>query len=70
MMVKVKVQTCGSEEVSGTNVIRISTEVSGLKRGEEEMPRMQMGRVVPQGEGGTAAKSDTKDISKHSYIIL
>ena len=71
MMVKVKdkVQTCGSEEVSETNVILISTEVSELKLRVEE-GRMQTGYSVLQGEGRTAVNSNTKDIPKHCSIIL
>lgn len=47
MMVKVKdkVQTCGSEEVSETNVILLSSEVGGLKLGIEG-GRMQMSYSV------------------------
>jgi len=50
MMVKVKdkVQTCASEEVSETNVILISTKVSGLKLRMEEEGRMQTGYLVLQ----------------------
>lgn len=72
MMVKVKdkVQTCGTEEVSETNVILISTEVSGLKLRVEEWWRMQTGCSVLQGKGGTAVSSNTKDTPKHCSIIL
>lgn len=71
MMVKVKdkVQTCGIEEVSETNVILISTEVSGLKLRVEEVGRMETGYAVLR-EGWTAVNSNTKDIPKHCSIIL
>lgn len=72
MMVKVKdkVQTCGIEEVSETNVILISTEVSGLKLRVEEVGRMETGYAVLRGEGRTTVNSNTKDIPKHCSIGL
>lgn len=72
MMAKVKdkVQICGSEEVSETDVILISTEESGLELRMEEVGRMQTGYSVLQGEGRAAVSSNAKDIPKCFSIVL
>lgn len=69
MKVKDKVQTCGSEELSDTNVTLISTEVSGLKLRVEKDGRMQMGFLVLQ-EGKTTVSSNPNDIPTHVNVAL